>query len=181
MTLHQITSAAINPALALLPGKMDSREARVLLLAIGLQESRFEHRFQVVQGRPGAKGPARGYWQFEQGTRASKGGVWGVYLHPASTDLLRTLCAARSVPCDPQAIWRAIETDDVLAAGVARLLIYTDPLQLPALGDVAGAWQLYAHRCWRPGRPHPETWPAYYAQALEAINASGALHRCKKL
>ena len=170
MTLHQITSAAINPALALLPGKMDSREARVLLLAIGLQESRFEHRFQVVQGRPGAKGPARGYWQFELGTAASKGGVWGVFLHPATNGLLKAVATARGILASPTNIWQAIESDDVLAAAVARLLIYTDPLQLPALGDAAGAWQLYARRCWRPGKPHPETWPGYYAQALDVIN-----------
>ena len=162
--LRQVVPAGM----ALLPKTCDSPAARAMLVAIALQESRLAHRWQVLQG--GGKGPARGLLQFESGTRASRGGVWGVYLHPASADLLRTLCTARSVPCDPQAIWRAIETDDVLAAGVARLLIYTDPLKLPALGDAVGAWQLYAHRCWRPGKPHPETWPGYYAQALEAIN-----------
>ena len=169
--LRKITTSAITPALALLPGKMDSREARVLLLAIGLQESRFEHRFQIVPGRPGAKGPARGFWQFELGTAASKGGVWGVFLHPDTNSLLKAVAAARGVPASPSNIWQAIESDDVLAAGVARLLIYTDSLKLPVLGDVAGAWKLYAARCWRPGKPHPETWAGYYAQALEGINA----------
>ena len=47
----------LDPAAKLLPG-MDSAKARVMLLAIGLQESRFEHRRQIG-------GPARGFWQFE--------------------------------------------------------------------------------------------------------------------
>ena len=169
MTLEEITKTAINPALALLPGKMDSKEARVMLLAIGLQESRFEHRFQVVQGRPGAKGPARGYWQFERGTRASKGGVWGVWLHESSRFWLAQLCAARGCAFDAQAIWETVETDDVLAAGVARLLLFTDPLRLPAVDDEAGAWALYAKRCWRPGKPHPQTWPGFHAQARDFV------------
>ena len=163
MTLDQITREAIDPALALLPGSMDSPRARVLLLAIGLQDSRFEHRRQL------GNGPARGFWQFELGTRASKGGVWGVYLHPASAGLLRQLCVARGVQHSPADIWRAIEHDDVLAAGLARLLLWTDALPLPPVGDVDGAWDLYARRCWRPGKPHPGTWPGCYAQALAFV------------
>ena len=157
MTLDTILKTAIDPAMALLPGVPDTRESRCLLLAIGLQESRFEHRRQM------GNGPARGFWQFETG------GVRGVVNHATSAGLLRKLCAARNVPCSATEIWRAIEHDDVLAAGLARLLIFTDPFKLPALGDVDGAWRLYAHRCWRPGKPHPETWPGFYAQALEAV------------
>lgn len=167
--LKNIIETAINPALALLPGAMDTPQARVMLLAIGLQESRFEHRFQVVQGKPGAKGPARGFWQFERGTRASRGGVWGVWLHEASRFWLASLCRARGVEFEPGAIYAAIETDDVLAAGVARLLLFTDPLRLPAVDDVGGAWALYAKRCWRPGRPHRSTWDAFHDQARAAV------------
>ena len=58
--LQKINDEVLTPALRLLPASWDSKEARVMLLAIGLQESRFTHRFQVVQGKPGAKGPARG-------------------------------------------------------------------------------------------------------------------------
>jgi len=158
MHLSEITQA-INAAYELLPGRMDSNEARVLLLATGLQESRFEHRRQL------GNGPARGFWQFELGTRESKGGVWGVFLHPASAGYLRQLCVARGVTHWPLEIWRAIEHDDVLAAGLARLLIFTDAHKLPAVDDVDGAWQLYRYRCWRPGKPHPQTWPAFHAQA----------------
>ena len=39
---------AITEALSLLPDRMASDEAIVMLLAIGLQESRFQHRRQLV-------------------------------------------------------------------------------------------------------------------------------------
>jgi len=151
----------MGPAFALLPAKMDTREARCMMLAIGLQESRFVHRRQIG-------GPARGFWQFEKGTRASRGGVWGVYLHAASKDRLAAVCKARSVAFDPDAIYAALEYDDVLAAGVARLLLWTDPQPLPPVGDADAGWALYL-RTWRPGRPHPQTWPVLYRQAVAQV------------
>lgn len=163
MDLKAMIDIAIIPALTLLPARMDTDEARVMLVAIGLQESRFVHRRQIG-------GPARGFWQFEKGTRASRGGVWGVYLHPASKDHLAVLCKARSVTCDPDAIYAALEYDDVLAAGVARLLLWTDPKALPAIGDADAGWALYLGT-WRPGKPHPQTWPVLYAQAVAALEA----------
>lgn len=168
MTLDQIIKTGINPALTLLPSNMDTPQARVMLLAIGLQESRFEHRYQLVQGKPGAKGPARGFWQFELGTAASRGGVWGVFLHEASNGLLKQVAMERGVALSPTSIWQAIEHEDVLAAGLARLLLWTDPKALPKLGDADGAWQLYL-RTWRPGKPHYGTWDELYAQALRAV------------
>ncbi|MFY1848681.1 hypothetical protein [Achromobacter dolens] len=161
MTLDAIVADAITPALALLPAGMDTPAARVMLLAIGLQESRFVHRRQIG-------GPARGFWQFEKGTRASRGGVWGVYLHQASKDRLAALCKARSVTCDPDAIYAALEYDDVLAAGVARLLLWTDPKALPAVGDSDAGWALYL-RTWRPGKPKPDSWPPLYRQAVAQV------------
>ncbi|WP_238877128.1 hypothetical protein [Achromobacter xylosoxidans] len=161
MDLKKIIDTAVSPALALLPTRMDTPAARVMLLAIGLQESRFTHRQQIG-------GPARGFWQFERGTRASRGGVWGVFLHPASKDHLAVLCKARSVAYDPDAIYAALEYDDVLAAGVARLLLWTDPKALPQIDEADAAWALY-RRTWRPGKPHPQTWPALYAQAMAAL------------
>lgn len=166
MTLDEVTQTCINPALALLPASMDTPNARVMLLAVGLQESRFTYRRQL------GNGPARGFWQFEKGSEASRGGVWGVFLHKASSPLLKELCKARGVRFFPTDIWKALEFDDVLAAGVARLLLYTDPYALPPLGDMQGAWVLYAKRCWRPGKPHIETWPGYYRQALEYVRGA---------
>lgn len=167
--LREIHDTAILPALALLPAAMNSARAKVPLLTIGLQESRFEHRYQKVDGKPGAKGPARGFWQFERGSKIARGGVWGVYLHDASRYWLNELCRARNCAFEPFAIWSAIEFDDVLAAGLARLLLFTDPYPLPAIDDAAAAWDLYANRCWRPGKPHPQTWMAYHRQALQAV------------
>jgi hypothetical protein len=136
----------IAPALAVLPGHMRSAVAVVLMLAIALQESRLAHRWQVVDVRhPERKGPARGLWQFELG-----GGVAGVCSHPASRTRAQVLCTQRAVPFEPRAIWDALDDDDLLAAGMARLLLWTDPQPLPAAGQVEAAWQYYL-RNWRPG------------------------------
>jgi len=163
MVLSDVVDHAIAPALAVLPAQMDSPEARVMLLAIGLQESRFTARQQIG-------GPARGFWQCEQGTAKTRGGIWGFYLHPASRYWMSVLCRARGVAFDPVAIYSALDKDDVIAAGVARLGLFTDPKALPAVGDVEASWSLYL-RVWRPGKPKPETWPALHAQAVASLGA----------
>ena len=165
-TLSRIREQAIRPALALLPARMSGQQAEVLLLAIGLQESRFEHRRQLVGSPPRPTGPAKSFWQAEQGG----GMVTGLlrYHDDSVRDLAVGLCAVRGVDPSPRAVWDAIEHDDVLAAGLARLLLYTDPARLPALGAVTAAWDLYT-RTWRPGKPHRHTWDALYAQALEVV------------
>jgi hypothetical protein len=136
---------AIDAGLAQLPAAMSSPQARVMLYAIGLQESLFIHRFQVVQGKPKAKGPARGLWQFERG-----GGCKGVIQHPASRFWMHRIMSRLNIPFTPAELWAAIEHDDALAAAAARLLLFTDPKALPAVDDAAGAWLLYL-RTWRPG------------------------------
>lgn len=161
MELDQVIRASLSPALALLPSAMSSPHAQRLLLAIGLQESRFQHRRQIG-------GPARGFWQFEQ-----RGGVRGVLTHAASRDEARMLCVARDVAPSSATVYATLETDDVLAAGFARLLLWTDPWPLPLPGDIDGAWALYL-RTWRPGKPHPQTWPALYARASAALGGSHA-------
>ncbi|QDX22546.1 hypothetical protein FP568_15645 [Pandoraea pnomenusa] len=162
MTPSDALSSVINPALDLLPWSMTSDRARVMLLAIGLQESHLMYRRQMPTG------PARGLWQCEQGTRASRGGIWGLYLFPSTSDALIALCAARGVSHDPIEIYNRLQSDDVLAAGCARLLLFTDPKPLPDVGDVQGSWSLYS-RVWRPGKPRPAEWPGNHALAQEAI------------
>ncbi|SSW68531.1 hypothetical protein [Achromobacter agilis] len=174
MTLKEIIAGAINPALALLPAKMDTAAARVQLLAIGLQESEFEHRRQLVGSPPRPVGPAKSFWQAEQGG----GMVRGVRLHTATRAAAAHLYEARGVPARDAAIWDAIEFDDVLAAGLARLLLWSDPGPLPRVGDAEGAWRLYL-RTWRPGAYARGTaaqraglrkkWASNYVQALEEI------------
>ena len=56
--LDSVLHGAIFPALADLPPKFYTPEALQLQLAIGLQESKLVHRWQVLNG--GRKGPARG-------------------------------------------------------------------------------------------------------------------------
>ncbi len=173
MTLDQIIKSGISPALALLPAGMDTPAARVMLLAIGLQESRFEHRRQLVGRPPRPEGPAKSFWQGEQGG----GMVHGVRLHVATRAHAVALYRARSVAATDRAIWDAIEYDDVLAAGLARLLLWSDPFRLPDVGDEAGAWALYL-RTWRPGAWDRGTtaqraelrqkWAGYYQQAVAA-------------
>lgn len=162
-------SKIIRPALKLLPPAMASDAAVLLILAIFLQESNLSHRWQVIDAnRPERKGPARGLGQFERGTKISKGGVWGVYLHAASRYWLQQVCVKLGVPFTPADIWAALETNDVLAVCVARLLLFTDARALPAIGAKDAAWAYYA-RNWRPGKPHPETWHAKYSLAVEAV------------
>lgn len=136
----------LDAALALLPSNMDTPSARVLLLAFGLQESRFEHRDQLERdGRNTALGPALSFWQFERA-----GGVLGVLQHKASRIHADRICKARGVNADSRAVWERMAVDDVLGAAFARLLIWTDPIAMPAPTDTEAAWRLYL-RTWRPG------------------------------
>lgn len=166
IVLDTIIHKAINPAFELLPSKMDTDAARVMLLAIGLQESRFEYRFQKIHGDPYAKGPARGFWQFERG-----GGVIGVCTHRHTKELAEAVCKARSVPFDSSLIHARLEFDDVLAAAFARLLLWADYKPLPGVdADHETAWNYYVSN-WRPGKPHRSTWDAFHAQARAQVIA----------
>lgn len=175
LTLAEITEQAIDPALALLPPKMDTPEARCLLLAIGGQESGFRDRRQIIQVKRGgqvvsvAEGPAKSFWQGERGG----GMVRGVRLHPATSQYAQRLYAARAVRPLDVSIWNAIEHDDVLAAGLARLLLFTDPYKLPALGLEQLAWETYV-RLWKPGKPRRLEWDGNYARALAFVSEAEA-------
>lgn len=158
MGICKIREQAIEPALALLPARMNSPQALVMLLAIGLQESRFRHRRQIG-------GPARGFWQFERG-----GGVAGVLRHSASRQYAVAVCDARGVSPVAEQVYQRLEHDDVLAAAFARLLLWTDPKALPAVDDAEAAWQLYL-RTWRPGKPHRHTWDLLHEQAAHAVTS----------
>lgn len=161
--LESMLHSAIEPALALLPLRMSSAEARVMLLATGLQESRFKYRAQKTQD-PYLKGPAKGFWQFERG-----GGVIGVMTHLQSRDFALEVCKARGVTFDSSLVHAALEFDDVLAAAFARLLLWTDRKPLPSLAAPhEDAWQCYL-RNWRPGKPHRATWDAFHAQAIAQV------------
>ena len=157
MTPSELNTEVLTPALALLPARMDSPQARAMLITIGLQESALIFRRQMNNG------PAKGLWQFERG-----GGVKGVMTHPAAREHTLNLCNHFDIPVSATAIWDALEVNDVFAATIARVLLWTDPLPLPDVGDATGSWALY-ERVWRPGKPHPAKWLGNRVQAAQAV------------
>lgn len=175
--LLDINALAIRPAMSLLQPRMDSIEARVLLLAISGQEADFHHRWQVFdRKRPDAMGAARGLWQFERG-----GGVRGVLTHERTRTMAADVCRMRNVPPTVDAVYSALHRDDILAAAFARLLLWSSPAALPKVGDVDGAWKAYL-REWRPGaytngstaqrEALRAKWGGYYARAVAALAAT---------
>lgn len=142
---------ALIPVTEWLGEKYTAKASDVLLLAIGFQESGFEYREQVG-------GPANGFWQFEAG-----GGVRGVLRHRWTKGIADDLCSFVKVNNDVSSVHRALVDNDVLAAGMARLLLYTDDNALPK-NRIEG-WKCYL-RTWRPGKPHPEYWAKSWAKAL---------------
>lgn len=145
----------IEPGLKLLPAKMDTPEARVMLLAIGMQESRFEYRKQI-------NGPARGFYQFEKG-----GGVKGVMKHPSTKLILQDVIFKLGINADD--CYECLATDDALATVFARLLLYTHPKPLPKLTSDPDESYKYYTDIWRPGKPHRHTWDAFLMHARETI------------
>lgn len=152
MTPSMLRTLAIDPALTLLPEKMNSPEAIRMLVAIAKQESDLQYRQQVLKrGRAWWewRGPARGWWQFEPT------GLKGVLTHRASAphaaramDLL-----GYSSPATAMLVWlsdlhESLKHNDPLAAVMARLLLWTLPHALPDNPYEGFAQYLEA---WRPG------------------------------
>jgi hypothetical protein len=170
---------AIVDGLGLLPWQMNTQDAWALLLTFGMQESLLQHRRQLIRraGRLVPEGPAKGLWQFERG-----GGCKGIVEHHTSRYWTHHICKVRGVQFNATGLWNGLETDDVLAAAAARLLIFTDPHRLPVASDERGAWNLYI-RVWRPGawtRGTPEEraelrskFQRYHAQALAFVSKGG--------
>jgi len=155
MSLNTVNLTMLSPSLEILGAKFDTQDARRMLLAIGLQESGFATMVQY------GGGPAHSYWQFERG-----GGVKGVLNHPASAKYATALCKVRSVGCTPMEVWTAMATDPILGAGMARLLLWTDAHPMPT--SAADGWNYY-NRNWRPGKPHPDKFPACWKAASECL------------
>lgn len=143
--------------MALLPPNLNTPNAKAMLIAIGLQESRFLYRRQMGDG------PARGFWQFEQG-----GAVRGVLNHSLTRGLARGLVDTLVYDDYPATVWNALEHNDILAMGFARLNLLWLPANLPQPDQAEEAWQQY-FAAWQPGKPHRETWDAYYAQAWQEV------------
>jgi hypothetical protein len=157
--IDMMVRSIIPAAMSVLPSNFDTPAARAMLIAIGLQESKFEARQQR------AFGPARGFWQFE------KTGLRGILDHRASRPhldvALHALCYSHLIGLVPQ-LHTAIEHNDVLACVCARVLLRTLPAALPGPTQPMTAWAQYL-AAWNPGKPHPQTWPAYYFEAWDRV------------
>ena len=152
---------ALNPALLLLPQKMDSPMARAMLICIALQESRLEYRHQCKPG------PAHGYFQFEQG-----GGVREVLRQYASRgSILAVLDALDYTGASEEDCFAAIQHNDILATCFARLLLWTLPQALPARNAPNVAYSQYI-QSWRPGKPHPDAWSGNWEISWELSDAA---------
>jgi len=154
MLLIELMSSHIIPAAyALLPDQMASPRATAMLLAIGLQESKFRFRRQQPTG------PARGVFQFE-----AMGGVKGVLTHQATKPHIEAVLSTLRYDANVMRCHQAIEHNDVLACVFARLLLWTLPSPLPFKDQVNLGWEQYLE-AWRPGRPHPDQWPDNFHEA----------------
>lgn len=140
----------------LIADRFVSVEARILLLAIGLQESEFKHRKQIG-------GPAHSFWQEEPN------GIRAVMHNEITKPYLQCVCAAMGIEFNLDEIYHEVVHNDELACVVARLILYADPHKLPEVGDQDGAWACYLFN-WRPGKPRPADWPNNYKAASEQIN-----------
>lgn len=137
--------------------KFDSPKTRVLLLSIGLQESKFIDRVQL------GGGPAHSFWQEEPN------GIKAVLNNNITRPYMLAACQKLHVAADWQSIYQAVILNDELGCVVARLLLYADYNPLPEIGDSQGAWKYYL-RNWKPGKPRPLDWLPNYKLALEQIN-----------
>ena len=136
---------------------MENELAKIELVAISGQEANWSYRKQV-------KGPARGLWQFELGSLEEGGGVCGVFRHPATRHFVQELCATCTVEHNPFAIHKALMFDDLLAAYIARLLLWTDLHPLPK--NAEQGWITYIAN-WRPGKPSKSKWAYNYKTAVD--------------
>lgn len=151
MNLDAVMDIVIKPGLKFLPDKFSSEEAVVMLLAIGLQESRFKFRKQI-------RGPARGFFQFE------KTGIEAILEHPSSEMVAN--CILNNLEIYRNDAYEAVAYNDALATVFARLLLYTHPKPLPTDKDIA--WKYYLD-LWRPGKPKPSTWESNWNAAVRHV------------
>lgn len=153
--MSRLIDVFIAPGLSLLDPRMDTPEARAMLIAIGLQESRFQHRHQIG-------GPANGFWQFE------RGGIKAVLSHRATQHHVINVCSSLWISPTEDACYKAVAYNDALAAAFARLMLWWLPGRLPKGGEAQMGWNQYI-QAWRPGKPHRGTWDAFFNTAWDTI------------
>src|SRR4051812_23269732 len=97
-----IKTAVMPAAMLMLPTKMDSPEARSMILAVFMQESKCVFRRQIG-------GPARGFGQFEYG------GIRGVLKHQATRPIIEQVLGEMQYGVTADISYAAIEHNDILA------------------------------------------------------------------
>jgi len=170
MTPETLRDLIFPAAFPLLPPKMDTVQARAMLIAIALQESRLVHRAQLVGGAAewwhSMDPPAHSYYQFE---------VVSIRLmlqHSIARPLLIPALSALDYPIDaPGIIHEAVRDNDILATILARALLRTVPEALPEQREQQRGWEQYLW-AWRPGKPHPETWAENWRKAWTVVLAN---------
>ena len=107
MTPEYALSLVIRPVLSWMGSRYSSVDAERMMLAIGIQESGFQHRRQIVG--IAEYGPARGWWQFERPGVAEA-------LRGDRHDLIMRL----GLPNDPDQLHSIIQWSEAGAAVCAR-------------------------------------------------------------
>ena len=137
-----------------------------MMIAIGLQESDFLHRQQLIGNHrswwQSINGPAVSFWQDELPT------ISLVLNHGRIGPMFREVLSMLGYPAEPKVIFEALKHNDLLAVAFNRLLLFTYPGPLPAEHDIEEGWKQYVW-CWRPGKPKPERWASRYARAWQIV------------
>jgi hypothetical protein len=129
-----------------------------MLAAIAHQESGIKYRRQFQNG------PARSYLMFE------RGGLSGVLKHPKTGPLAAQVVNALDYgDASIDVLHGALEHNDIFAAAMGRLLLFTCPHLLPDESEQDEGWRQYQW-CWRPGAPRPLDWPESWAIAWAALD-----------
>lgn len=170
MTPEILNSTIFPAAFSLLPAGMDSVQARAMLLAIGLQESKLRDRAQLVGGAVewwhSIDPPANSYYQFENVS------IRLMLQHSVARHLLIPALSALDYPVDaPGIIHEAVRDNDILATILARALLRTVPEALPEQREQQRGWEQYLW-AWRPGKPHPKTWAENWRKAWTVVLAN---------
>jgi hypothetical protein len=154
MTPSDFFHLIIAPGSEAVPMMMNTIPSQVLLMAIAGQESAWQYRIQIPSGE------ARSFWQLEQ-----QGAIADVMADPNTAMVVSTFCDTYSISPDTATLFDAVAYNDTLAYLIARLALWQDSEPLPKVGDEESAWNYY-NAVWRPGDPHPDSWPAIYTQAM---------------
>jgi len=157
MTPLLFLERCVEPGLALLPGYMTRDEARVMLVAIAGQETNWAARKQLGQGT------ALSYLQFE---RIGVAEVMQKLPHLARQGL-----DTNDIPV--ASAFAALQYHDPVACAFGRLLLWSDPDPLPAIGEQDAAWEYYL-RLWKPGKRRPADWPGNYQKAVGVVKPAPA-------